>query len=368
MKSDSRVSIRRRRQPAPAPLSIQKGVMSNGRRYTRRRRHDGVAATACQAATMVGPVRSGDEAPDRTLLSFQRPLPRGEGLPAQPDAVSGATSQYICPAGASGKSRGRTDVERSVAGARYVRRLQLAGAGAPLADLQHPPVELVGGQVERPGVDQLAVDASRRPGRSGAAPRSTSEPELAPPAAPAGAPSPSAGGRSRASGISPSSLHARPGSAGAAPRCVLISKCSAISAGRWTSPSAPGSTRTVGISSGASRRTWTRSKRSSAAAAASPSPEALDEPPRELALRLDGVPPGLAPRPAAAVSNRPIAVVGNAHQLAEHLLRRVGDADVVAQRLAHPLHAVGPGQDRHRQDRLRRHRRARSGRRARTAG
>ena len=47
-------------------------------------------------------------------------------------------------------------------------------------------------------------------------------------------------------------------------------------------------------------------------------------------------------------------LVGDPHQPPEHLLRRVGHADVVAERLAHLLDAVGADQDRHGQDRLRR--------------
>ena len=40
-------------------------------------------------------------------------------------------------------------------------------------------------------------------------------------------------------------------------------------------------------------------------------------------------------------------LIGDAHQLAEHVVRRIGYADVVAEAFAHLLHAVEPLQDRH---------------------
>ena len=45
--------------------------------------------------------------------------------------------------------------------------------------------------------------------------------------------------------------------------------------------------------------------------------------------------------------------VGDRHQLAEHLLRRLGDADVVAERLRHLLPAIGALEQRHGDDALR---------------
>jgi len=48
----------------------------------------------------------------------------------------------------------------------------------------------------------------------------------------------------------------------------------------------------------------------------------------------------------------PQRLVGDAHQLAEQLVRGQADSDVVAQALAHPPHAVGPHEDRHRQGHL----------------
>ena len=50
----------------------------------------------------------------------------------------------------------------------------------------------------------------------------------------------------------------------------------------------------------------------------------------------------------------PHQFIGDRHQLAEHLVRRLGDADIVVQRLGHFLHAVQPFQDRHGQHDLRR--------------
>ena len=46
--------------------------------------------------------------------------------------------------------------------------------------------------------------------------------------------------------------------------------------------------------------------------------------------------------------------IGNRHQLAEHILRRIGDADVIAQRLGHFVHAVQSFQQRHGEYALRR--------------
>ena len=82
--------------------------------------------------------------------------------------------------------------------------------------------------------------------------------------------------------------------------------------------------------------------------------EAVGEPAGELALGLDRRPAlveRLAEQQQVVLAHDR---VGDAHQLAEHLLRRVGDADVVAVGLAHLPHPVGAREDRHRQDRLRR--------------
>ena len=46
-------------------------------------------------------------------------------------------------------------------------------------------------------------------------------------------------------------------------------------------------------------------------------------------------------------------LIRNFHELPEHLIRRLVDADVVAQRLGHLLRAVGAFQQRHREHRLR---------------
>ena len=46
-------------------------------------------------------------------------------------------------------------------------------------------------------------------------------------------------------------------------------------------------------------------------------------------------------------------LVGHPHQLAEHLVRWIRDPDVVAEGLAHLLHAVGPDEQRRRQRHLR---------------
>ena len=49
----------------------------------------------------------------------------------------------------------------------------------------------------------------------------------------------------------------------------------------------------------------------------------------------------------------PHQLVGDRHQLAEHLVRRLGDADVVVERLRHLVDAVEPFEQRQRQDALR---------------
>ncbi|EKE16755.1 MAG: hypothetical protein ACD_10C00820G0001 [uncultured bacterium] len=50
----------------------------------------------------------------------------------------------------------------------------------------------------------------------------------------------------------------------------------------------------------------------------------------------------------------PHQFVGDGHQFAEHVLRRIGDADVVAQRFGHFVDAVQPFQQRHGEHALRR--------------
>ena len=50
---------------------------------------------------------------------------------------------------------------------------------------------------------------------------------------------------------------------------------------------------------------------------------------------------------ASSVEPRVHRLVGQRQRAPVHLARRLGDADVVAQRLRHLLHAVDPGQDRH---------------------
>ena len=47
-----------------------------------------------------------------------------------------------------------------------------------------------------------------------------------------------------------------------------------------------------------------------------------------------------------------MSFVGDAHQLAEHLRRRLAHADVVAEALRHLLHAVEPFEQRHEEDDL----------------
>src|SRR4051812_20099078 len=79
--------------------------------------------------------------------------------------------------------------------------------------------------------------------------------------------------------------------------------------------------------------------------------KALHDPAGELPLRLRWVPGGrlVAQEQLVVGTHR---LVGDAHQLPEHLLRRIGDADIVAERLAHLLPAVRPGKDGERHDRL----------------
>ena len=238
----------------------------------------------------------------RALLSFQRPLRAcAEGLSGQARSASKATSQY------------------SGAGARRSRACD--GPQPAVSRLRHPqaPVAALA------DLEHLAVELRRRAGR----------------AAPPPAPSPSI--RTPPCSISRrASLRLRP-------------NCSASSAGRWTDPFGPlASTTASAISSGTSLRTCTWSKRSSAAAAASAPWKRSTS--RRASSRLAS--PGCRSGSSSRPQQQPVVLahrrVGDAHQLPEHLLRRIGDADVVAERLAHPPHPVGPGQDRHRQDRLRR--------------
>ena len=78
MKSDSRVSIRRRRQPAAVPLSIRKGVMSNARGVHRATDDmTGLAAIACEQA-MVGPVGPG-ASPGSHAAQFSKTASRPSG-------------------------------------------------------------------------------------------------------------------------------------------------------------------------------------------------------------------------------------------------------------------------------------------------
>ena len=107
------------------------------------------------------------------------------------------------------------------------------------------------------------------------------------------------------------------------------------------------------MSSGASWRTWTRSKCSSAAARRVRAVEALDDRARERALASRGP----TSRPADARSRGPRTTgpspsSGQRERAPVHLLRRLGDADVVAERLRHLLDAVRPRQDRDGEDRL----------------
>ena len=172
------------------------------------------------------------------------------------------------------------------------------------------------------------------------------------------------------SSASPSSFTPPWLDAGAAPRCVLSPKASAISAGRWTTPpSDPARDASLldvlrDLAPHVELVEALLGRRRRAVAV-----EALDEPPRELALGLARV---ARRRRARLAEQQPVVLahrlVGDAHQLPEHLLRRIGDPDVVAERLAHLLHAVGPEQDRHRQDRLRRLAVGAPGRRGRRAG
>ena len=136
----------------------------------------------------------------------------------------------------------------------------------------------------------------------------------------------------------------------------LRPKASAISAGMWTSPAVLaryGVSSTSLMSSG--RLAWTkrRSKRSSAASRrpASWKRSTIRRARARFASLGRPVRRRLAEQQPVVLGHR---LVGDAHQLPEHLLRRVGDADVVAQRLAHLPDAVDADQDRHRQDRLRR--------------
>ena len=84
-----------------------------------------------------------------------------------------------------------------------------------------------------------------------------------------------------------------------------------------------------------------------------------DDPARERALGVARRRPGqpcTGARRRARVEQQPVVLphrlVGDRHRLAVHLPRRVGDADLVAERLGHLAVPVGADQDRHRQDRL----------------
>ena len=149
----------------------------------------------------------------------------------------------------------------------------------------------------------------------------------------------------------------RPGPAAAAPRCGRVPKCSASSGGqvhRCRRAAAPADERDLLDLLGrqvllvqpvevALGRLGRLRRRGTAPRCAAPSARFAST-----AGRL-----GRAARRAAARSRSPIAESGHPHQLAEHLLGRIGHADVVAERLAHPPLAVEPGQDRHREHRLR---------------
>jgi hypothetical protein len=86
--------------------------------------------------------------------------------------------------------------------------------------------------------------------------------------------------------------------------------------------------------------------------------------PRQASLHIARVNPSLAPVALQRLNLLqrhigtqhkvvPHQLVGQAHHLAEHLVRRLVDADVVAERLAHLLLAVQPNQQRHQEHHLR---------------
>ncbi len=234
----------------------------------------GLAVTACKQATVVGPVGSGIEAPDRTLLSFQRPLRTREGTPP-----------------ASG---------------RRIRRDQ--PVYLPDGDLASPAPERPRESSRRPSarLSAAAGGGACRPGaprRRGSRPAGRASPR--PPARPSTLTPPWPISRR-------ASLDERPNSL-------------AIRAGRCTDRRRARSSSASSISSGSSRRTWMRSKRASASAPAPVAVEAVDEPARELALGLVRVALRIERRAEQEQVVLGHDLVRDAHQLPEHLVGRVGD-------------------------------------------
>ncbi len=137
---------------------------------------------------------------------------------------------------------------------------------------------------------------------------------------------------------------------------VEISKAGRAAPGRWTSPGAcrrgrerlaPRAPRRAARAHVHAVEAVLRRRRSLGAVEARDKragERALGVPRTELGRR------GLAP--SSSEYQDASALVGDAERLAVHLVRRVGHADVVAERLRHLALAVGPGEDRHRQDGL----------------
>ena len=106
------------------------------------------------------------------------------------------------------------------------------------------------------------------------------------------------------------------------------------------------------MSSGTPPSMCTRSKCASAAAAASAPWKRSTIARASARLASRGPVPAGGSSTASSENHVRHRLVGEAQRLAVLLLRRLGHADVVAQRLGHLLDPVGPRQDRHRQDRL----------------
>jgi hypothetical protein len=84
-------------------------------------------------------------------------------------------------------------------------------------------------------------------------------------------------------------------------------------------------------------------------------PKALHERPGKRALGIAGTELGWRLRPEQQRVPRLERGIRDAERLAVDLVRGLGDADVIAERLRHPPLAVGSGEDRHRHHRLLRH-------------
>ena len=166
-------------------------------------------------------------------------------------------------------------------------------------------------------------------------------------------PSSASAGTSRASTAPRRRAARRPGRACGARPSASARTPSAITAGRCTVPFSAG-TSASSISAGSSCAMNSGRSAASASAAAARGVEPRHERAREGAL---GVARARARRrllPQQQREPRRDLLVRDPQRLAVHLAGRLGHADVVAERLRHLLHAVDAGEQRHREDDLRR--------------